>query len=98
MGIFGKSKAEKAMEATTAVASAVAVVGGVALLAWLDASASIQAEEDRRGERRARLAQAKREVEYWEHQAARLWTLGNRASYELAARELARAKREYRGV
>jgi hypothetical protein len=98
VGMFGKSKGEKALEATASVATAIAVVGGVAMLAWLDASSAVQAEESRRAERSDRLARASRAVEYWTRQAEHNWAIGNRAAFELASRELDRAKREYRAV
>lgn len=87
MGIFGKSKSEKAADAMVAVGTGLATLGLLGLAVWADnQEAKIQ-----EAERLRRVERAEKDIVYWGREAERLWARGDRDGFLTASRELRRA-------
>jgi hypothetical protein len=86
VGIFGKSKSEKAVEALGAFGVGLATIGVLGLAAWAEGEAE-RSESAAAARKRAEAADAEAQAFAWKARADRAWASGERTLGERADRE-----------
>jgi len=86
MGIFGKSKGEKAAEAVQAIGIGLGTIGLLGLAVWAESEAE-RGEAVRLARKREEAAEAERQAFAWRAKADLYWGSGDRTLGERADRE-----------